>query len=130
MADSSPLLGVIFGLAAAFSWGAGDFCGGLASRRTHVYGVVILSQIAGLVLLIILALLLAEPVPALNDFLWSAVAGLAGAAGLVALYRGLATGLMGVVAPIAAVVSVILPLLLGFFLEGFAAPLTFPCPEA
>ena len=125
MANSPPLLGIIFGLAAASSWGAGDFCGGLAARRTHVYSVVILSQIVGLVLLILLALLLAEPVPVLSDVLWAAVAGLAGAIGLVALYRGLATGPMGVVAPIAAVVSVILPLIFGFFLEGLAAPLQF-----
>lgn len=123
MANSPPLLGIVFGLAAASSWGSGDFCGGLVARRTHVYSVVILSQIVGLVLLILLALLLAEPVPVLSDVLWAAVAGLAGTVGLVALYRGLATGPMGVVAPIAAVVSVILPLLLGFFLEGFAAPL-------
>jgi drug/metabolite transporter (DMT)-like permease len=90
-----------------------------------VYNVVILSQIVGLVLLILLALLLSEPVPVPSDVLWAAVAGLAGTIGLAALYRGLATGLMGVVAPIAAVVSVILPLIFGLFLEGFASPLQF-----
>ena len=121
--SSSPFLGIVFGLAAASSWGSGDFCGGLAARRTHVYSVVILSQTIGLALLILLALLLAEPIPALTDILWAAVAGLAGTTGLAALYRGLATGPMGVVAPIAAVVSVILPLIFGLFLEGFAAPL-------
>jgi len=121
MANSAPLLGIVFGLAAASSWGAGDFCGGLAARRTHVYSVVILSQTMGLGLLILLALLLAEPIPALSDILWAAVAGLAGTVGLVALYRGLATGPMGVVAPIAAVVSVILPLIFGPLLEGFPA---------
>ena len=121
MANTPPLLGIIYGLAAASSWGAGDFCGGLAARRTHVYSVVILSQTVGLGLLILLALLLAEPVPALSDLLLAAVAGLAGTIGLAALYGGLATGPMGVVAPIAAVVSVVLPLIFGLFLEGFPA---------
>lgn len=119
--SESPLLGIGFGLTAASSWGAGDFCGGLASKRTHVYGVVILSQLVGLGLLIVLALLLAEPVPTLTDILWAGLAGLAGTVGLAALYRGLATGPMGVVAPVAAVTSVILPLIFGAFLEGIPA---------
>lgn len=119
--SNAPLLGIAFGLAAASSWGTGDFCGGLASKRTHVYGVVLLSQLEGLGLLVVLALLLAEPVPGLPDMIWGGVAGVAGTVGLAALYRGLATGPMGVVAPIAAVVSVILPLFFGLFLEGVPA---------
>jgi len=118
---TAPLLGIAFGLAAASSWGTGDFCGGLASKRTPVYGVVMLSQLLGLGFLVILALILSEPVPALPDMLWGGIAGLAGTVGLAALYRGLATGPMGVVAPIAAVVSVILPLFFGLFLEGVPA---------
>ncbi|NIV32856.1 MAG: EamA family transporter [Anaerolineae bacterium] len=116
--SDSPLLGIGFGLAAASSWGAGDYCGGLASRRTNVYGVVVVSQFAGLVLLSTLALLLSEPFPTLTEMAWAAIAGVGGAVGLSALYRGLATGPMGVVAPVAAVVSVILPLIFGLFLEG------------
>jgi len=119
--SESPLLGIGFGLAAASSWGSGDFCGGLASRRTNVYGVVIISQLVGLVLLTILALLLAEPIPTLTDIVWAAIAGIGAAVGLAALYHGLATGPMGVVAPVAAVVSVILPLVFGLFLEGIPA---------
>ena len=120
--SNSPLLGIGFGLAAALSWGTGDYAAGLASRRTNVYGVVIVSQFVGLVLLTVLALLLAEPVPTPSDLVWGAIAGLGGTTGLVALYRGLATGPMGITAPIAAVVSVILPLLFGLFLEGLPAP--------
>lgn len=116
--SNSPLLGVGFGLAAASSWGAGDYCGGLASRRTNAFGVVMVSQFVGLVLLSILALLLAEPFPTLTDTAWAMIAGLGGAVGLSALYHGLAAGPMGVVAPVAAVVSVILPLIFGLFLEG------------
>ena len=116
--SNSPLLGIGFGLAAALSWGTGDYCAGVASRRTNVYGVVMVSQFVGLVLLTILALLLAEPFPTLTDMAWAAIAGIGGAVGLSALYHGLATGPMGVVAPIAAVVSVILPLIFGLFLEG------------
>jgi drug/metabolite transporter (DMT)-like permease len=83
--------------------------------------VVIISQLVGLVLLTILALLLAEPIPTLTDIVWAAIAGIGAAVGLAALYHGLATGPMGVVAPVAAVVSVILPLVFGLFLEGIPA---------
>jgi drug/metabolite transporter (DMT)-like permease len=115
------LLGIGFGLASAASWGAGDFSGGVATRRSNVYGVVIVSQAVGLVLLLALALLLAEPLPAANDLLWGAAGGMAGGIGAVALYRGLAVGRMGVVAPVAAVVSAGVPVAFGLFLEGLPA---------
>lgn len=110
--------GLLLGLASAASWGAGDFGGGLAARRANVYGVVIVSQALGLALLSGLAWLLAEPLPSRADLAWGAAAGLAGGLGLVALYRSLALGRMGVAAPLAAVVSAGLPVLFGAFLEG------------
>jgi drug/metabolite transporter (DMT)-like permease len=112
------LLGIVFGLASAASWGAGDFSGGLASRRANVYGVVMLSQWVGLGLLAGLALLLAEPLPSPADMWWAAGAGLAGGLALAALYRGLAVGRMGVVAPVSAVVSAAVPVLFGLYAEG------------
>lgn len=111
--------GILLGLAAAASWGAGDFGGGLAARRGNAYGVVFVSQALGLVLLAGPALLMSEPLPSRPDLLWGAVAGLAGGVGLVALYRGLAVGCMGVAAPLAAVVSAGLPVLFGVVLEGW-----------
>lgn len=112
------LSGILFGLASAASWGAGDFSGGLAAKRSPVYSVVILSQLVGLVLLVALALLLSEPFPTPSDLLWGAAAGLVGGLGLMALYQGLATGRMGVVAPVNAVVSAALPVLFGIWVEG------------
>jgi drug/metabolite transporter (DMT)-like permease len=114
-------LGAFFGLASAISWGTGDFSGGLASRRCPVYTVVLISQFVGLALLTGLALLLVEPLPSQADFLWGGLAGVAGTVGLVALYRGLAVGRMGLVAPVAAMVTAVVPLLYGLFLEGMPA---------
>ena len=113
--------GILLGLASAASWGAGDFSGGLAARRGSAFGVVLVSQAIGLLLLIGLALLLAEAVPSPADLLWGGAAGLTGGLGLVALYQGLATGRMGVVAPVAAVVSAIVPVLYGLWAEGLPA---------
>jgi drug/metabolite transporter (DMT)-like permease len=110
--------GTLFGLASAACWGAGDFSGGLAARRSNAAFVVAVSQLVGLILLIVLALLLSEPLPPVKDMLWGGAAGLAGGAGLVALYRGLAIGPMGLVAPVAAVVQAAVPLAFGLLLEG------------
>jgi uncharacterized membrane protein len=107
-----------FGLASAAFWGAGDFCGGVVSKRTHVYGVIISSQIIGVILLAALALAFGETLPPIDHLVFGGAAGVAGAVGLIALYRALATGRMGVAAPISAVVSAALPVIVGALIEG------------
>lgn len=113
-----PEAAIVFGLASAVSWGAGDFSGGVASRRSNVYVVIVVSQIFGVMILAAMALLQREPLPPANALLFGAAAGLAGAVGLVALYRGLATGRMGVVAPLTAVVAAGVPVVVSALLEG------------
>jgi drug/metabolite transporter (DMT)-like permease len=103
---------VLFALSSAAVYGAADFLGGLASRRASVFGVVALSQVAGLVALVLLLPWLGGPVrPA--DLAWAAAAGLAGAAGLVLFFRTLARGVMSVIAPITAVTAAAVPVLVG-----------------
>lgn len=117
--NSSPFAAALFGLLSAASWGTGDFAGGLATKKSSAYFVVLLSQIIGVILLAILALLTGERSPHPTDLLWGMSGGLAGLIGLVALYQGLARGRMGVVAPLAAIVTTIPPLLVSFWLEGW-----------
>jgi len=114
---------VAFALAASLSWGARDFSGGLATRRAQVLSVVVAAYAVGLILLIAFALIWSEPFPTTLDFIWGSVAGLAGAVGLVAFYQALAVGRMGVVAPIAAMLSAAVPVLFGAFFEGLPGPL-------
>ena len=114
---------VIFGLAAAVAWGAGDFGGGLASRRVPVYGVVLVSQAAGGALCLVLALILGESFPTGKDLLVCIAAGLVGGFGITMLYRGLAIGRMGIVAPITGVLAAVIPVIAGFVLQGVPPPL-------
>ena len=114
---------VIFGLAASLCWGSGDFSGGLASRRANVGSVVLTNYAVGLVLLVALALIGKEPVPALADLLWGGLAGVAGVIGLLSFYAALARGKMGIAAPISAVLTAALPVLFSAFTAGVPAPL-------
>jgi len=107
-----PLSSLLAALSAA-SFGAGDFLGGLASRRSSPLRVVAVSQLYGLALIVFLLSMFPPAAYTIADFLWGAAAGMSGGAGLVALYRGLARARMGAVAPITAGVGAIVPALFG-----------------
>lgn len=115
---SSTLTASGLSLSAAAVWGGGDYAGGIAARRANVFRVVAGAHACGLALMLLLALLTRERIPAWPSLGWGAVAGAFGAFGLAALYKGLAIGRMGVVAPVAAVVTGILPVLVGLKTEG------------
>ena len=121
----SPAVVTILALAAAVLYGTADFLGGVASRRASVFAVLALTVPAGAVVMLLVALL--GQVPAIGGLLghgglgspasvgdwsavgWAAASGVCGAAGLVAFYAGFATAPISVVAPVAALVSAVLP---------------------
>lgn len=121
----SPLATVTFGLAAAASWGAGDFTGGVTARRADVYAVGLVSQAAGVVSVAALAAVRGEPFPPLSALGWGAAAGVFGALGIAALYRALAVGLMGITAPVTAVLAAALPVCFAALSQGLPSPLQF-----
>ena len=95
---------VALGLTSAVSWGAADFSGGLASRRASVFGVVVVGQGLGALLVTILALASAEPWLLGVSIGWGLAAGVVGGVGIAGLYRALAMDQMGIAAPVAATV--------------------------
>jgi drug/metabolite transporter (DMT)-like permease len=103
---------VVLALASAVVYGAADFLGGLSSRRASAFGVVAVSQVVGLLALLVLLPWLGGPVGP-SDLAWGAAAGIAGAAGLVIFFRTLARGVMSVVAPVTAVTAAAVPVLVG-----------------
>lgn len=118
---SVEFLVILLGLSSAISWGAGDFSGGIASKRTSAYTVVVLSQFVSL-LILLFAVFLVTPEPfTTSAALWGGIAGISGAIGLVALYSGLARGPMGVVAPLTAVIAAIVPVVFSIFQIGLPA---------
>jgi drug/metabolite transporter (DMT)-like permease len=110
------VLGPLLALAASLSWGLGDFLAGLRTRRLPVLTVLVVSQAAGLTTIALVVALRGVGPPELRYVIYGSLAGVAGAVGLAALYRGLAVGPMSVVAPIsgtAAVVPVVAGVLTG-----------------
>jgi drug/metabolite transporter (DMT)-like permease len=101
----------LLALSGAVLWGVGDFLGGFASRRLAVLAVLAISQAVGLAGVALWVWIASDPFPGLSEILPAAAAGVAGLIGLGALYRGLAVGAMGIVAPISAA-SPVVPLVI------------------
>jgi drug/metabolite transporter (DMT)-like permease len=113
----------ILALAAAVLYGTADFLGGVASRRARVFAVLATTVPAGAAVVLVVALL--GEAPGLGGLLghglgsptsmgwdavgWATLSGICGAAGLIAFYAGFAAAPISVVAPVAALVSTVLP---------------------
>ena len=114
----------LLAIASAALYGAADFLGGLASRRTSTIAVVVWSQAAGLVALLMVLPVLPDASPSQSDLFWGGAAGLAGSVGVGLLYRALAIGRMAVVAPTTAVCAVAIPVVAGLLAGERLASLT------
>lgn len=115
---------IIFGVLSGLIWGAGDFSGGLAAKKNSEFTVVVLAHFIGGLALIPLALIFQEPLPGGRDWLYGMGAGIFGAIALLAFYRAMADGPMGVIAPVTAVITSIIPVAVGFALYGLPGQLT------
>jgi drug/metabolite transporter (DMT)-like permease len=93
--------GAALGIGAAVAWGLVDIGVVLLSRRATALNVTLAVHASGLVLLVLLALALREPLT-LTPGQWAAVVALGPVAGLsyLAFYRALALGPVAVVSPI------------------------------
>src|SRR5437764_13705318 len=94
------MLWAALALAAAVSWGIGDFLGGLKSRTLRPIAVLIVAQPIGGALLGIWVAIRGEGPPGTEVF-WASLAAIFGTTGLIAFYRGMAAGALSILAPIA-----------------------------
>ena len=117
-----PSTGVPAGILSALSFGAGDFAGAIAARRAGALVVVAGAHGIGLVALLLAALALRPPLPDPGGILIGLAAGVAGAVGLAALYRGMSLGSMGLVTALSGAGSLAIPLAVGALLGAEASP--------
>ena len=117
------MISILYGILSAASWGAADFIGGIATKRTAAYRVLFLAELAGLVPFLALALFTHEAIPPATELFLGALASLVGLAGLTILYRALADGKMSIAAPISALLAALVPVIVGLLTLGIP-PLT------
>ena len=108
-----------YSLTAVGVWGASDFLGGVGARRANAFLFTAIVHISGMVLMGTMALMTHAPFPGNASLVWSLIAGAVGGTALALFYRSLASGNMGLVAPVAAVVGAAIPTIVAAFTEGF-----------
>jgi drug/metabolite transporter (DMT)-like permease len=106
------VIAVLLALLGAVSYGVSDFVGGMFGKRASAWAVAATGGIGGAAAAVALALLNPGNPDAI-DLAWGAAAGVGSGTGTAFLYRGLASGRMGVVAPVSGVLAVVLPVVVG-----------------
>jgi drug/metabolite transporter (DMT)-like permease len=117
-----PTAGIPAGILAALSFGAGDFAGAVAARRAGAVAVVAGAHGIGLIALILATAVLRPPFPGTTGILLGLAAGVGGAVGLAALYRGMSLGSMGLVTALSGAGSLAIPLVAGVALGATVGP--------
>jgi drug/metabolite transporter (DMT)-like permease len=102
----------VLALLAAVIWGSTDFAGGSAAKRLGSAAVLLLSTTLALPVLVVVTVLSGDLRADDGVVGWGVLAGISGSLGITCLYQGLATGVMGVVAPISGT-AVIVPVVVG-----------------
>lgn len=103
---------IVFAIVSAAFYGTADFLGGLAGRRAPVVTVTFLSQAVGLVALLIAAVFMPGATRS-SDLWWGVGAGVTGGAGVLLLYRALATGTASIAAPLISMIAMLVPVGVG-----------------
>ena len=119
------MLSIFLGLLAALGWGAGDFTGGIASRKTGAYRTVLYGEVIGIFVLFFVIAIFSEPIPDLRSWMFAMLAGTLGTLGLILLYHAMTLGLMSIATPVSALLAAALPVVVGIFREGLPAWTTF-----
>jgi drug/metabolite transporter (DMT)-like permease len=105
-------MAVFLALLASLIWGTSDFLGGTVTKKLSAVTTLLWANLLVLPGLLIVTLVIGDLQLTPTTIGWGIVAGISGSLGICALYQGLATGVMGVVAPIAST-SVVLPVVIG-----------------
>lgn len=105
-------MAIVLALVSAVAYGLSDFVGGLVSRRTSAWPVAVVGQISAMLCTTFAALVFGGS-PHAEDLAWAVLGGAATGVGTGFLYRGFASGRMGVVAPVSAVGAAVVPVVVG-----------------
>ncbi|MET0324432.1 MAG: EamA family transporter [Ilumatobacteraceae bacterium] len=116
---------IVLALGCALAYGIADYCGGRASRSAPSTAVTAIGQVTSLVLAVVVVTLVGTAVASPGQLAWGATAGVATAFALASFYHALSLGSMAVVAPIAAVLSAVLPIGFGLVRGERPSPVAY-----
>lgn len=108
---------LIISLCAALFYGVADYSGSRGARVANSASITFVGQAAALCLLSVYLLITWSTPPPLESWLLTTGAGFGGAIALVSFYQAMSKGSMTVIAPIAAVIGLSVPVIAGF-LQG------------
>jgi drug/metabolite transporter (DMT)-like permease len=116
------MITAILGLLTAVVYGSADFVAAMATRRIRVLAVTAGSSITGLVALIAMVPIFGVDFSQ-NAISWGFAAGLFSVTALITLYASLAIGPISIISPLGALISAIVPAIIGvvFMGEEFSA---------
>lgn len=109
-------------------FGASHFFNGLISRQVPALLVALCSQMGGVLLMGIWAVMTPYTVPSVHDLGWACVSGVGAGCGVAAMYEGMRRSRISVVVPVTSVVSVAAPFLASAVFLG--ATITVPTAAA
>ncbi len=107
-----------YSVTAVLLWGTSDFAGGYGSRRANAFVLTAFSHVCAFALMFAIALSQHGAFPSRSSILWALLAGAVGGFSLAIFYRALASGQMGLTAPIAALLGAAIPTLADIAMEG------------
>jgi drug/metabolite transporter (DMT)-like permease len=109
-------MGIALGLLAAVAYGASDFAAGLASRWLAAGPVSTVTTLIGVLTAFVGVLLFSGVGPRASALEWGALSGVGNAFGTLALYQGLSVSRMTAVATPSAVLTAVIPVIVGLAL--------------
>lgn len=112
-------LPALFSLSAMLIWGVSDFSGGIGARRANAFLFTAVVHLSGVGMMFAVARISNAPFPPRASLGWAFAAGSIGGIALAVFYRALASGKMGLTAPVAAVIGAGIPTIVTAFVEGF-----------
>ena len=115
------MITALLGLCTAVTYGAADFFAAIASRKIRVVEVTALASLAGLVIQLLLLPFMGGTFSD-GAFFWGLIGGLSSVVALLCLYASLALGPISIISPLGALVSAIVPAVIGvsFLGESFS----------
>lgn len=106
------MLTIVLGFATSLVYGFADFFGALGSKRIKPVVVTFWSGLSGLALLLVASIFMGADFSSAGIF-WGVTAGVASAVAMTCLYASLAIGPISILSPLGAVVSAIVPMIVG-----------------